>query len=260
MYKKQKRFIFILLIFVMCNGFTQSADDFVVGAAERESGVVLKKYIGTETDIQIPSVIQGFPVQEIGSGCFRNTNIKSVIIPESIKRVYDHAFADCKSLTDVKFLGNDNIFFMSDRNQMANTFRGCDVLKNVTLPKGQTLIKNGMFANCTALENITIPEDVVGVLSEAFMGSGLTAVILPSKIESIPLNTFSNCKSLTTVVLPAGIKSMYNSFQNCPVLAKVTIPGSVKRIDFRGDPFLNCPNINLADQIALRQAGYNGKF
>jgi hypothetical protein len=54
--------------------------------------------------------------------------------------------------------------------------------------------------------------------------------------------TFSNCSSLTSIVIPEGVKSIgREAFYHCTSLTSVTIPSSVTRIGDRA--FDNCTGL-----------------
>lgn len=76
--------------------------------AENEDGTVtISRYIGTETDIVIPSQIGGKTVSAIGNvtgttGAFEGcTSITAVVIPDGVTEIQDNAFYDCTSLETV---------------------------------------------------------------------------------------------------------------------------------------------------------------
>lgn len=106
-----------------------------------EGGVIITKYKGKDTAVEIPAEIDGTPVREIGFFAFEaNENITSAALPESIQTVGEGAFIDCTSL------------------------------KEINLPTGLTTIEKGAFAGCTSIEEITIPEGVQSIHDGAFAG------------------------------------------------------------------------------------------
>lgn len=76
--------------------------------AENEDGtVIISRYIGSETDIVIPSQIGGKTVSAIGNvmgttGAFEGcTSITAVVIPDGVTEIQDNAFYGCTSLETV---------------------------------------------------------------------------------------------------------------------------------------------------------------
>ena len=65
---------------------------------ERVATIV--NYIGTESKLMIPGVIEGTKVVGIGNGAFEGcSSLTSVVIPNSVTSIGDGAFRDCSSLT-----------------------------------------------------------------------------------------------------------------------------------------------------------------
>ena len=58
-------------------------------------------YLGNETRVTVPSVIEGYPVTAIEEDAFRATRVTSVVIPYSVTEIGWFAFADCKALQSV---------------------------------------------------------------------------------------------------------------------------------------------------------------
>ena len=60
-------------------------------------------YTGTETKIRIPSEINGYIVQSIGSNAFKNNqNLTIVVFPETVETMGDSLFSGCTSLKEVR--------------------------------------------------------------------------------------------------------------------------------------------------------------
>lgn len=132
-----------------------------------EGGVIITKYKGKDTAVEIPAEIDGTPVREIGFFAFEaNESIISVALPESIQTVGEGAFIDCTSL------------------------------KEINLPTGLTTIERGAFAGCTSIEEITVPEGVQSIHDGAFAGcnalSQMTVLSRELKYENWGLEELPN--------------------------------------------------------------------
>ena len=77
------------------------ASDFEYYLNGEGTGLVIKKYKGEAKDVIIPSVIEDFPVVELGSSAFSFTSVVSVVIPNSVQKIEVLAFCGCTSLTSV---------------------------------------------------------------------------------------------------------------------------------------------------------------
>ncbi|MBQ8795668.1 MAG: leucine-rich repeat protein [Clostridia bacterium] len=81
----------------------------------------------------IPDTINGYTVTEIANSGFIGTNITEVVMPNTVTRINDYAFAD---------------------NEM---------LQKVNIPEGVTFIGEGAFKNCHSLRHIFIPASVTDI-------------------------------------------------------------------------------------------------
>ena len=243
-------------------------------------------YDEADANAVVPEMIGESKVEAIGMECFSKhkdkkqlkflqKELKSVVIPDTVRLIGDRAFKDCSAL------------------------------ESVTLPKGLKRITTGMFENCSKL-NITIPDSVAIIHAEAFEGCNLNTINIPSsvtdidstafgivdgkgmpKLEAIEVEDNSRCfKSVDGVlfskdgkvllkypqarksdkfVIPDGVVEIAENafalasklknvvipdtveiigkyaFYHCPKLNKINIPEAVNRIDrfaFEGDESL----------------------
>ena len=94
----------------------------------------------------------------------------------------------------------------------AMAFTCCPKLKEITLPKGITVIPDSCFMSDESLETVTIEGDVTEIGSMAFYGcTSLKSINLPDSITTIGDSAFSGCESLESITLPKGLKRITNS-------------------------------------------------
>lgn len=94
----------------------------------------------------------------------------------------------------------------------------------------------GYTGDASTLE---IPSEYEGhavkyIAENAFGGhlSSLKKVVIPSSVEEIGADAFSDCPELKTVVLNEGLKTIgFGAFRNCTALKRITLPESLERID-----------------------------
>lgn len=187
----------------------------------------INKYTGTETDVVVPSYVDGRKVEAVGVYAFRGTStptdVKTVEVQEGISAVDRYAFygstVEHVSLPDTVTEIGDNIF-----NQAK--------VKSVDLPAGLTSITNGMF-RASALESIDIPDTVESIGEYAFSGTALKDVVIPGSVDSIGKGAFQN-NSLESVTIENGVTHIGTyAFTKNPNLKEVVIPESVTKIDTR---------------------------
>ena len=113
----------------------------------------IEKYLGSATDVIIPSTIDGYEVKGIDYDAFLNSKISKVTIPEGITRISFEAFKNCESLSTVNFNA------VNCEGTVSPVFAGCKNLKTINIGSKVTLIGSYMFANVPA-ENIVLPTSV----------------------------------------------------------------------------------------------------
>ncbi len=133
----------------MPDGYTVSTGEVLDFGYGTES-VKVSEYQHPELcgyDVVIPSQVDGVPVTQILSGVFRNKDITSVVIPDSVTSIYSYAFAENPDLISVELPANleiiSNYLFSDDTG-----------LEEVFIPASVTQINAGAFANCSSLEDI----------------------------------------------------------------------------------------------------------
>lgn len=156
-----------------------------------DGSIELKKYIGSDTDVDISAEIAGYPVSRIGSGAFENCS--------AIENIYLWA--------DIICIGEA-------------AFRNCTELESFDIPSTVTTIGTSTFENCTSLENIYIWGDVTSIGNSAFQNcESLKSIDIPSSCTSIGESAFEGCDELKTVYYwGKQIDCGANAFANCPNL------------------------------------------
>lgn len=109
------------------------------GTAEIYDCTVYEPY-EDETDVTIPSELDGHTVTAIGKWSFYSSAVKNVTIPNTVTSIGENAFSFCLYLT------------------------------NITIPGGVKRIENNTFDSCFVLSEITIPSDVTSIGRNAFFG------------------------------------------------------------------------------------------
>lgn len=222
----------------------------------------IKKYNGNDAVVNIPSEINGIPVETIGNAAFQdNTTITSVTIPDSVTEIGSNAFAGCTNLTSVKYGGdwsnltiqsgnpavedaakdaaNEQLFdfeFTPDNTAVIVTrYKG--TAADVTIPsryKGKpvTMIDHVAFHNSSVVTSVTIPDSVTAIPDYAFgFCSQLTNISIPNSVTFIGFSAFNSCTSLKSITLPSSLSTIQSyAFYNCGNLKTIRIPVSVTSI------------------------------
>ena len=85
----------------------------------------IKKYIGSESELEIPSTLDGYDVTSIGKMAFyRCSSLTSLIIPDSVKTLEESSFSNCGGLKSVKI--GDSVITIGSK-----AFYWCNSLNSV---------------------------------------------------------------------------------------------------------------------------------
>lgn len=191
-------------------------------------------YEGDATRIVIADVYKDVPVRIIYDEAFYdNSNITSVVIPDSVTRISGYAFGFCESLTSV--IIPDSVTSIG-----GCAFYKCSELTSVIIPDSVTSIGSYAFSYCSSLTSITIPDRVTSISDYAFYNcSRLASVIISDGVTSISFCAFENCYSLASVIIPDSVTTIgAAAFENCSSLTSVIIGSGVMSIG--SDAFYNC--------------------
>ena len=235
-------------------------------------------YNGSAAALYIPEEIDGHEVVAIGDGAFENrTDLKTVMIPDSVTRIENWAFYNCNNLSTVTLSNNLNymgeyafgnckkitkIEIPKSLDSSGGPFKNCDGLKTVTFEKGTTEISSCLFEDCAGLEEIDIPDTVTVIENSAFSGCvNLSQITIPDTVTIIDKFAFYDCEKLVSVNIPDSVTEIDDyAFNGCSNLSNVTLSknldymggrafGSCKKIpkieipkslDSSGGPFENC--------------------
>ena len=219
----------------------------------------------TIVNLDIPAVIDGYPVVAIYSNAFSNKNeIKTVTIPSSVTFIGNYAFGSCLALTSVTIADGPsplsiepNLFYnctalesvvipdrVTDMGKYA--FRGCTKLENVRLSNNLSTISECFFMDCTSLKNIVIPNSITSIEGSAFSGSGIKNITLSTALKDIGTYAFINCTALDNLILPDSLETIgLSAFQGCTGLSSIIIPKKVSTLSY--GLFALCTNLTTIE-------------
>ncbi len=230
-------FVLAVLIVSTVSGyvyFTWDIGEFEIVEGSKVGTAIITDYIGEETDVVIPKRLRGKKVISIDQGAFKNTDITSVVIADTITSIGTNAFQNCKKLVSVD-MGE------SVKNIGEGAFSNCTELTDVKCSPALAELGTSVFGNDDKLltvdlsgnENLVIKDGVIysadmTKLVESLSSADMTNYVLPSTVVEINSFAFYNQKELTSITLNDGITTIpQGAFINCTGLKEVTIPDTV---------------------------------
>ena len=102
-----KKYFGVVLLLVLSAGILMSAQkaspasDFQYSLNSTSTGIIITKYKGNAKDVIIPSIIEDYPIEEIGSYAFSESTLESITIPDSVGEICVDAFLNCKNLKTI---------------------------------------------------------------------------------------------------------------------------------------------------------------
>ncbi len=195
-------------------------------------------YIGTETELVIPSKIDGKEVSSIGWYTFSNCDsLTAIEFPKKLRRIGGAAFAGCNGLEEI--LLPEGMEYIED-----SAFAGCSNLQNITVEDsnsdymsqdGVLYSKDGGELICCPggkTDCLEVPEGVSSIGSWAFFRcKELTNIILPKSVVRIGDYAFSECRNLCDITFAEGLANIGDyAFEGCSSLRKLLLPESVHSI------------------------------
>lgn len=138
-------------------------------------------YNGSDSEVVIPSTINGVKVKTIGNEAFRwCDSITSVTIPDGVTSIEKSAFYGCSNLTSIE----DSVF------------NKCSSLTSIIIPNGVKVIGINEFVGCISLKSITIPNSVTSIKT------------LEEGPDGSIINPFQDCANATIYVKSKATKKL----------------------------------------------------
>lgn len=158
-----------------------------------------------------------------GDFLFAAFSIEKIILPRSIREIGRFVFANLFSLKEINLEDCINLEGIDQ-----STFRGCNNLREITLPEGITYINMEAFVGCTSLRCIVVPSMVNFIGKSAFENCVSLEVAdlgACTEILYLPFGLFTNCHRLREVILPPNCTYLGNNvFLKCGSLKEFIAP------------------------------------
>ena len=205
---------------------------------QEDSTLIITRYKGKRTEIDVPSAIGKSAVTAIGKFAFSSRasritterrrfleTVTRITLPEGIRSIGEGAFLQCYGLTEMNI--PDSVTEIGN-----NAFSGCNKLTEIVIPETVTKMGYGLFAGSIALQTVKLPENTAEINDYMFSNcKALKNIVIPVGVQRIGKWAFNRCSSLEEIVIPDGVTEIdKQAFMNCDALKSVVIPASVSKM------------------------------
>ncbi len=182
-----------------------------------------------------------------------NENVKTVILPDSVREVRSLAVSGCLEMTEIRLSANlqsiragglsggyqpniaipetnpyfhlvDGTVYSMDNTEIVFHPATWEV-DSFAIPDSVTRIGDGAFYSNTNLMSVTIPAGVTSIGAEAFTSCSFSGIALPAGLTAIGNRAFGGCTELREITIPDSVASFGEEvFISCSSLSSVTLP------------------------------------
>ena len=155
-------------------------------------------------------------------------------------------FKECKNLATINWNG------YNPKRLNNSAFYNCDKITWSQIPQSVEELGSTCFYDCEALTSVDLSK-IKKMDTGVFWGTPLTSVEWPAAVTEIPANTFWACGKLTTIKGIPGQPGAWdnitkigeNAFNMCVALTTIKLPAELKTIDAQA--FRSCDHLATVD-------------
>lgn len=173
---------------------------------------IIKAYLGNETNLVVPDVVNGIVPTELGGNIFKNSNIESIVLPDTVTTIGDNAFYN----TNLKSITANGICNLNKR-----CFYGCEQLADINFPDLRYIGTEALLDCKLLTQDLDLPF-VNWVADKGLAGTYFKTINLPECTE-VGASAFEGCTA-QEIVLKKTTKLGAKAFYNCTNLETIYIP------------------------------------
>ncbi len=187
----------------------------------QEDSFTVTGYSGTDKDIVIADMHNGYPVKKIAPTAFENKNITTVVISNSICEIGAGAFKGCKNIEEMTlpFIGKNRGSNFSEESVFGYIFGSSatlSLLPVLTIEQNYKEDNSLFYYIPSSLKKVTITDTKQIPYGAFYNLSHINKVIINEEIESIGECAFYNCKNLEAIYLSNNTKQIgKQAFSQC---------------------------------------------
>ncbi len=170
---------------------------------------VITSFDSDQKNIIVPEKINGITPVEIGKKAFSNSQVTSVVLPDTVKKI-NHGFENLRTLKHITAIGAATL---------VNAFSGCSNLRDEIMPNVSSV--SGSFKNCTMLHSIDFGEKLTKLNSSDFEGTGIVYLDIPNAVHYTGAKNVFTSSTLINVNAPQLKRIGDYDFAYCKYLQKI---------------------------------------
>ena len=163
-------------------------------------------------------------------GFYYCTNLKALILPDTLETIGEHAIRFCKDLVRIEIPAVKKI------EHLALAY--CNSLEDVVMPK-VIEIQATAFAQCTKISHLVLPNTLKIIGEHAFWHTGISEITIPSSVETMYNAPFRECENLENVYFEditstwyyTTHKSVYDSSMHWEDVLVTDETGNIKKFN-----------------------------
>ncbi|MBR1531127.1 MAG: leucine-rich repeat domain-containing protein [Eubacterium sp.] len=194
-------------------------------------------HIRSNDDTKLTAISLPEGLTEIAAAAFGYCRIETLNLPSTLKTIQTSALNNMQELKSVTVAeGNPNFAAYNEGLYTADYktlvfYPRASTVTDVVIKDGCEEIGINAF-NGSGLDSVTIPSSVTVIGQSAFEGSSITSVEIPSSVKTIGISAFHSCASLTGVNLNEGLETVgATAFNACQRLSDISdVPKTVTSI------------------------------
>lgn len=191
---------------------------------------IIKAYLGNETNVVVPDVVNGVVPTKIGPQVFSNSNIETITLPDTIVSIGDDAFSN----TNLKSITANGVEFLNKR-----CFYGCSKLADIDLSNVKEIGSEALYG-CKSLPKQPDFSSVDWVAEKGLAGTYFSTIHLPNCTRADD-NAFDGCTA-EEIIMNKATSIGAQAFYNCSNLKMLYIP-KVKGL--ADDNYKGCTNLKI---------------